>query len=78
MKVIGIGDDGKQSLLPVYEKWIYESDLLVGGERQLSFFKDFTGEKKVIKGGLSSLVSDLKGKTVKLLSLHQVILFFME
>ncbi|MFV2050476.1 precorrin-6y C5,15-methyltransferase (decarboxylating) subunit CbiE [Metabacillus litoralis] len=69
MKVIGIGDDGKQSLLPVYEKWIYESDLLVGGERQLSFFKDFTGEKKVIKGGLSSLVSDLEKENRKIVVL---------
>ncbi|MGM7722937.1 precorrin-6y C5,15-methyltransferase (decarboxylating) subunit CbiE [Metabacillus sp. Hm71] len=60
IKVIGIGDDGKKSLLPVYEKWIYESEILVGGERQLSFFQDYCGEKVVIKGGLSSLVTFLE------------------
>ncbi|QGQ45042.1 precorrin-6y C5,15-methyltransferase (decarboxylating) subunit CbiE [Metabacillus sediminilitoris] len=60
IKVIGIGDDGKQSLLPIYEKWIYESDVIVGGERQLSFFQDFHGEKMMIKGGLSSLVTKLE------------------
>ncbi len=60
IKVIGIGDDGKQSLLPIYEKWIYESDVLVGGERHLSFFQDFNGEKVMIKGGLSSLITKLE------------------
>lgn len=62
IKVIGIGDAGKQSLLPIYENWIYESDVLVGGERQLSFFKDFHGEKVIIKGGLSSLVTMLENE----------------
>ena len=49
--------ESKRSL-PIYEKWIYESDVLVGGERQLAFFQDFHGEKIMIKGGLSSFVDD--------------------
>ena len=69
MKVIGIGDDGKQSLLPIYEKWIYESDVLVGGERQLAFFQDFHGEKIMIKGGLSSLVDNLENEERKVVIL---------
>lgn len=60
MRLIGIGADGKQSLLPLYEKWIYESDLLVGGERQLAFFPDYKGEKKVIKGKLTQFLADLQ------------------
>jgi precorrin-6Y C5,15-methyltransferase (decarboxylating) len=60
VKVIGIGDEGKASLLPIYEQWINESEVLVGGERQLSFFSDYIGEKIVIKGGLSSLVERLQ------------------
>jgi precorrin-6Y C5,15-methyltransferase (decarboxylating) len=60
IKVIGIGDEGKQSLLPVYEKWIEESDVLIGGERQLTFFEEYHGEKVVIKGGLKPLVERIK------------------
>ncbi|MDP5274176.1 precorrin-6y C5,15-methyltransferase (decarboxylating) subunit CbiE [Chengkuizengella axinellae] len=60
IKIIGIGDNGKESLLPTYKKWIYESELLVGGERQLSFFEDYKGETIVIKSGLSKLVELLK------------------
>ncbi len=60
LKLIGIGDDGIQSLLPMYETWIQESEVLVGGKRQLSFFPDYAGEKVVIQGKLSSLVERLK------------------
>ncbi|WP_243291088.1 precorrin-6y C5,15-methyltransferase (decarboxylating) subunit CbiE [Bacillus sp. FJAT-47783] len=65
IKLIGIGADGKQSLLPIYEKWINESEVLIGGERQLSFFRDYTGEKVVIKNGLKALVSRLQQETKK-------------
>ncbi|RBW67885.1 precorrin-6y C5,15-methyltransferase (decarboxylating) subunit CbiE [Bacillus taeanensis] len=69
MKIIGIGDDGKRSLLPIYEKWIDESEVLVGGERQLLFFPDYEGEKVTIKGGLSSLVTSLERETRKVVVL---------
>jgi precorrin-6Y C5,15-methyltransferase (decarboxylating) len=69
IKVIGIGDEGRQSLLPIYEQWIYECEVLVGGERQLAFFPNYTGEKKLIKGGLSELVSDLQHETKKIVVL---------
>ncbi|WP_227935521.1 precorrin-6y C5,15-methyltransferase (decarboxylating) subunit CbiE [Alkalihalobacillus deserti] len=65
IKIIGIGDDGKQSLLPIYENWIYESEILVGGERQLAFFADYSGEKRVIKGGLNELVNELSQESKK-------------
>lgn len=61
--MIGIGDNGAEGLLPPYIDWIHECDVLVGGERHLQFFPEFTGEKKVIKGGLSALTADLQQET---------------
>lgn len=63
IKMIGIGDDGKISLLPLYEKWIDESEILIGGKRQLAFFSDYEGEKVVIESGLSALVGRLQTET---------------
>ncbi|WP_332649885.1 precorrin-6y C5,15-methyltransferase (decarboxylating) subunit CbiE [Lysinibacillus sp. 54212] len=60
MKMIGIGDNGVQGLLPQYIEWIHSCDVLVGGERHLQFFPDFVGEKKQIKGGLAKLISELQ------------------
>lgn len=59
-KVIGIGDNGAGSLLPLYLEWIDQSDILVGGERQLAFFPGYRGEKRVIKGGLAELTAGLR------------------
>ncbi|MGG0174922.1 precorrin-6y C5,15-methyltransferase (decarboxylating) subunit CbiE [Gottfriedia acidiceleris] len=61
--MIGIGDEGKVGLLPMYEKWINECELLIGGKRQLSFFPEFAGEKMAIEGGLNSLVERLQSET---------------
>ncbi len=60
MKMIGIGDNGLSGLLPQYIEWINNCDVLVGGERHLAFFPQFSKEKKVIKGGLSKLIDDLQ------------------
>ncbi|TDG00947.1 precorrin-6y C5,15-methyltransferase (decarboxylating) subunit CbiE [Paenibacillus piri] len=59
-KIIGIGDNGKDSLLPQYVDWIIQSDVLVGGERQLQFFPEYGGEQVVVKGGLGELVKRLE------------------
>ncbi|NWQ43358.1 precorrin-6y C5,15-methyltransferase (decarboxylating) subunit CbiE [Bacillus sp. EB106-08-02-XG196] len=63
MKMIGIGDNGAEGLLPQYTQWINECDVLVGGERHLQFFPEFKKEKKVIKGGLSALTAELQQET---------------
>ncbi|EZP77432.1 precorrin-6y C5,15-methyltransferase subunit CbiE [Parageobacillus genomosp. 1] len=63
IKLIGIGADGKASLPRLYERWIYESELLVGGERHLAFFPDYQGETLTIRGGLSQLVEQLRHET---------------
>jgi precorrin-6Y C5,15-methyltransferase (decarboxylating) len=62
-KIIGIGDNGKISLLPAYLDWIGQSDILIGGERQLQFFPEYRGEKIVIKGGLNELANRLKAES---------------
>lgn len=69
IKMIGIGDDGKKSLLPQYEEWIYKSELLVGGHRQLAYFPDYTGETLPIDGGLTSLVERLQTETKRIVIL---------
>lgn len=63
MKMIGIGDNGVEGLLPQYIEWIEECDLLVGGERHLDFFPLFKKEKKAIKGGLSALTAEIQQET---------------
>lgn len=71
IKLIGIGDNGLESLLPQYVSWIEDSEVLVGGERLLEFFPHYSGEKIVVKGGLKPLVEQLKNekrKTVVLAS----------
>lgn len=60
IRVIGIGDSGADSLLPQYRTWIEESELLVGGERHLSFFPAYKGERLAIKGGLANLVERIR------------------
>ncbi|AGK52167.1 precorrin-6y C5,15-methyltransferase (decarboxylating) subunit CbiE [Bacillus sp. 1NLA3E] len=60
IKMIGMGDDGKQSLLPLYQEWINESEILIGGKRHLSFFPDYSGDKVNIEGSLSSLAERLQ------------------
>jgi precorrin-6B C5,15-methyltransferase / cobalt-precorrin-6B C5,C15-methyltransferase len=70
IKLIGIGDNGKASLLPIYLDWIEQCEMLVGGERHLQFFPEFHGEKVVIKGALSELIERLKNeeKTIVILA----------
>lgn len=65
MKLIGIGADGRNSLPSLYERWIHESERLVGGERQLSFFPHYKGEKIVIRSNLSSLFETLVNEPKK-------------
>ncbi|KAB7709128.1 precorrin-6y C5,15-methyltransferase (decarboxylating) subunit CbiE [Bacillus aerolatus] len=65
MKIIGIGDEGRTGLLPLYEKWINEAELLVGGERQLSFFPDYQGETMMVKGNLKELKEKLQSSDLQ-------------
>ncbi len=60
--IIGIGADGAAGLHPRQIKLINQSRFLAGGERQLSYFPDFTGETFVIKGNLKKLKERLQGE----------------
>lgn len=63
MKMIGIGDNGADGLLPQYIHWIEESEVLIGGERHLAFFPHYKGEKIVLKGGLAKIADYLIEET---------------
>ncbi|MFB5759966.1 precorrin-6y C5,15-methyltransferase (decarboxylating) subunit CbiE [Paenibacillus medicaginis] len=60
MYVIGIGEDGANGLTAESLRHIHNAGLLIGGERQLAFFQDFKGEKRVLKSGLAALVAELE------------------
>ncbi|MGI8384628.1 precorrin-6y C5,15-methyltransferase (decarboxylating) subunit CbiE [Robertmurraya sp. P23] len=62
IKLIGIAAEGRASILPIYEAWINESEVLVGGKRQLGYFPDYNGEKIEIKGRLNDLIESLKNE----------------
>ncbi|MDP4096154.1 precorrin-6y C5,15-methyltransferase (decarboxylating) subunit CbiE [Paenibacillus sp. P96] len=57
--IIGIGEDGADGLTAESLRHIHNAGLLVGGERQLAFFQDFKGEKRVLKNGLAGLATEL-------------------
>ncbi|MFC4077804.1 precorrin-6y C5,15-methyltransferase (decarboxylating) subunit CbiE [Salinithrix halophila] len=52
VKVIGIGDDGKNGLFPLYRQWVEEAEVVAGGKRQLAFFPEHLGERIPITGGI--------------------------
>jgi precorrin-6Y C5,15-methyltransferase (decarboxylating) len=63
--VVGIGDDGCKGLTSRAMDAIARARVLVGGERRLAFFPEFTGERIVIKGGVSQVldrVAELAGE----------------
>jgi precorrin-6Y C5,15-methyltransferase (decarboxylating) len=57
--IIGIGEDGAGGLTPESLNRVRSSEVLLGGERQLSFFKEYEGEKVVLKGGLQAFTDKL-------------------
>ncbi|GAB6932670.1 bifunctional cobalt-precorrin-7 (C(5))-methyltransferase/cobalt-precorrin-6B (C(15))-methyltransferase [Calditerricola satsumensis] len=56
IRVLGIGAEGPAGWGEAYRRWVEEADVLVGGERQLSFFPDFRGEKWVLKSAIGEVV----------------------
>ena len=52
--LVGIGDDGCASLGSRAMRAVATANVLVGGERHLAFFPDFTGERIAIKTGISA------------------------
>ena len=55
--VVGVGDDGCASLTSRAISAVARASVLVGGERQLAFFPQFTGERVVLKGPLDTALA---------------------
>ncbi len=55
--VIGVGDDGCASLTSRAANAVARAQVLVGGERHLAFFPQFTGERVLLKGGLDGALA---------------------
>ncbi|MEK3713774.1 bifunctional cobalt-precorrin-7 (C(5))-methyltransferase/cobalt-precorrin-6B (C(15))-methyltransferase [Paenibacillus sp. FSL R7-0333] len=58
--VIGIGEDGAGGLTPASLSIVNNSEVLLGGERQLNFFSRYRGEKIVLQGGLKPFTDKLE------------------
>ncbi len=58
--IIGIGISGRDDLSNKALDIIKDSDILFGGERHLSYFLDFKGERFVVKSNLKDVVSNIK------------------
>jgi precorrin-6Y C5,15-methyltransferase (decarboxylating) len=61
--IVGIGDNGADSLSREALERIAEAELLVGGERHLAFFPDHRGEKLAIRDNLKELAARLQAET---------------
>ncbi len=61
--VVGIGDNGADSLSRETLRYVAQAELLVGGERHLSFFTDHPAEKFAIRDNLKELSARLQAET---------------
>jgi precorrin-6Y C5,15-methyltransferase (decarboxylating) len=57
--IIGIGISGMDSLANMALEIIESSDVLFGGERHLSYFSDFKGERFAVKSNLKDVVAKI-------------------
>jgi precorrin-6B C5,15-methyltransferase / cobalt-precorrin-6B C5,C15-methyltransferase len=58
--VVGITGSGGESLSPALAGRINSADLLAGGQRHLSYFSSFKGEKLVISGEIEPVIQRLQ------------------
>jgi precorrin-6Y C5,15-methyltransferase (decarboxylating) len=58
--IIGIGNDGRESLGARALALVEKADLLIGGERHLEFFPGHRAEKMVVKSNLKELVERIQ------------------
>ncbi|MCL6636399.1 MAG: precorrin-6y C5,15-methyltransferase (decarboxylating) subunit CbiE [Alicyclobacillus sp.] len=71
VSVVGIGDDGARGLSARALERVAQAEVLAGGERQLAFFPEFSGERVLVKAPLSAVVSALlrhRGRRVVVLA----------
>ena len=58
--VVGIGDDGAGGLSSRTLEQVYAATVLYGGERQIGFFPDFQGEKRMIRTPLIDTLAEIE------------------
>ena len=58
--VVGIGDDGCQSLSSAAFNCIAKAQVLVGGQRQLDFFHDHKAKKLVFKSPITTVIKEIE------------------
>ena len=61
--VVGIGDNGADSLSRDALRRVEDAELLLGGERQLSFFANHPAEKLTIRDNLKEIAARLQNET---------------
>ncbi|HVA50995.1 MAG TPA: precorrin-6y C5,15-methyltransferase (decarboxylating) subunit CbiE [Pirellulales bacterium] len=61
--VVGIGDNGAESLSREALRRVSEAELLLGGERHLGFFADHQAEKLAIRDNLKEIAARLQVET---------------
>lgn len=55
INIVGIGPGNRDYLTPLGLRLIQQSDWLIGAERQLALFDDFSGNKRLLDGRLTDL-----------------------
>ena len=71
INVIGIGPGDVSLITTVGRDIIYDSEVLIGGVRNLEVFSDFTGEKIEMKNNLSQIIeyiNDNKHKKISIIA----------
>lgn len=63
VEIIGLLDDGPESLTGRLLRLVQQAEVLVGGTRHLAFFPEHAGEKWPIKGGLQPLTARIAAET---------------
>ncbi len=65
IRVIGIGDNGRESVTPAALQWIERAEILFGGERHLEFFHPANCEKVVVKSNLKEVAARINAEAGK-------------
>lgn len=60
IKVIGIGPGSREWLPPAIDKVVLSCEVLLGGQRALGLFPDFSGESCILSGKLSAGIEQIR------------------
>lgn len=68
LNVIGIGPGNKEYITEIGKKIIYDSEVLIGGKRNLEVFEDFGGKKIILGSNLAEIKDYINQNTDKKIS----------